>query len=65
MARAPNTAAKLAELRHRYGLTLEEQAAPHIAEQQARQALESQAGYARGGYHSELALMRRWAQNLR
>lgn len=50
MARTPNTASKLAELQHRYGLTLEEQRAPELAEQHARSILDSQAGFAAGGY---------------
>jgi hypothetical protein len=65
MTRTPNTAAKLAELQRRYGLTLEEERAPALAEAQAHQALEDQAGHAAGGYISELSLLRHYAQHLR
>jgi hypothetical protein len=65
MTRTSNTAAKLAELQRRYGLTLEEERAPALAEAQAHQALEDQAGHAAGGYISELSLLRHYAQHLR
>lgn len=75
----PDADAVLARLHHQYGLTPDVEAAMAAhpgrarpaaslaaedhAEAALRQALESQAGYARGGYASELSLLRRSAQN--